>query len=475
MEMMDDVRSGDVNLIIVKDLSRFGRNYLETGHYLENELPSLGCRFVSLSENIDTEGGENDILPLLNAMNDYYLKSMSDKIKAAMTAMAKDGQYVSGKDPYGYMRIPDGSNKLTIDPEAAAVVREMFELRASGAGYWKISQLFNNKSYMPPLLYHYTRINREPPKKLLNVWKISTIQEMLTNELYIGNMVQFKQKRVSYRSKKEIGRDPSEWIRVDNTHEPIVRHDVWNAVQEIKRQKSESIKKEREYSRYKLFVGRLFCEGCQRLMTAYSTNYTRKKSGGEVITTNYLCINYRESGGTFCTSHSITEEALKAVVYAQIKSHIKAVRLNEAKILQSLQKRLVGTLAPNKALSAREAKEMRRTIAGIDAQTEKLYENRLDGVISEDSFTATIANLEAKRQDAQSRLAMLERSEEDTRSKLEDINRWIRLIKEKSSVTEVDEDLIESLIDKIVVGEKATVNGSQEQDIQVYFKYVGLL
>jgi len=210
-------------------------------------------------------------------------------------------------------------------------------------------------------------------------------------------------------------------------------------------------------------------------MTSYSTNYTRKKSGGEVITTNYLCINYRQSGATFCTSHSITEEALKAVVFAQIKSHIKAVKLNEANILQSLQKRLVGTLAPYKAISVKEAKELRKTIAGIDAQTEKLYENRLDGVISEDGFSATIANLETKRQDAQTRLVTLERSEDDTRSKLADINRWIWLIKEKSSVKEVDEDLIESLIDKIVVGEKTTVNSVQEQNIQIYFKYVGLL
>jgi len=144
-------------------------------------------------------------------------------------------------------------------------------------------------------------------------------------------------------------------------------------------------------------------------------------------------------------------------------------------MLQSLREQLIGTLSPNKAQSAREVKDLKRIINGIDVQTAKLYENRFEGVISEDEFSRTIASLESKRRDAQTRLASLEQSDEEIRAKMEDIARWVKLIKEKSSVTEVDEDLIESLIDKIEVGEKVVVNGTQEQNIRIYFKYVGLL
>ena len=138
-DMMTDVRNGDINLVLVHDLSRFGRNYLESGKYLEEELPSLGCRFVALTDGIDTDTGENDIMPFLNAMNDYYLKNISDRIKAVFHAKAKDGQKLTGTAPYGYMRNPDDNTRLIVDDYAAAVVRRIFEMRADGMGYTKIA------------------------------------------------------------------------------------------------------------------------------------------------------------------------------------------------------------------------------------------------------------------------------------------------------------------------------------------------
>jgi Site-specific recombinases, DNA invertase Pin homologs len=475
VEMMSDVRSGEINLILVKDLSRFGRNYLETGNYLENELPSLGCRFVSLSENIDTEGGENDIMPFINAMNDYYLKNISDKIKSAMTAMAKDGQYVSGKDPYGYIRSQDERNLLVIDKEAAEVVLKMFELRADGAGYYKIAQSLNDAGYLPPMLYHCRRVNCEPPKNFVNLWKTSAIKDMLRNELYIGNMVQFKTKRISYRNKKEISRDPSEWIRVNNTHEPIISNSLWDRVQEVNRVMKDSVEKKHKYDDCKLFVGRLYCADCGRIMTAYTSKRFNKTQNRDIVTTTYLCMNYRDSGGRFCSIHSITEEALKMIVLEQVKHHANEVTLDEAKMFRSLQKQIIGVTVPSKSNSLREIKELNRNISGIDAQTEKLYENRFEGVISESEFTDLISGLEVRRQDTQTRLDVLERSDEEIQAKADDITCWVELIKEKSSVTEVDEELIGSLIDRIEVGEKAVINGKPEQNIHIYYRYVGLL
>ena len=157
---MADARQGIINLVLVQDLSRFGRNYLEAGRYLEEELPSLGCRFVALSDGIDTEDGENDIMPFLNAMNDYYLKNLSDRIKIVLTAKAKDGQKLSGAVPYGYDRNPAEHTRLIVDEYAAGIVKRMFELRATGKGYAAIAGVLNKENILPPRLYYFQRQNR---------------------------------------------------------------------------------------------------------------------------------------------------------------------------------------------------------------------------------------------------------------------------------------------------------------------------
>jgi len=170
LEMMADVRGGLVNLVLVKDLSRFGRNYLEAGNYLENELPALGCRFVSLSEGIDTETGENDIIPFLNAMNDYYLKNLSERIKMVLTVKAKEGQKLSGAVPYGYLRSPDDHTRLIVDEYAAGVVKRIFECRAHGDSYAKITAMLNRENIMPPRLYYFDRQKRETPQVCTEMW-----------------------------------------------------------------------------------------------------------------------------------------------------------------------------------------------------------------------------------------------------------------------------------------------------------------
>ena len=198
-EMMADARSGLINLVLVKDLSRFGRNYLEAGNYLENELPALGCRFVSLSEGIDTETGENDIMPFLNAMNDYYLKNLSERIKMVLEVKAKEGQKLSGAVPYGYLRSPDDHTRLIVDEYAAGIVKRIFECRARGDGYAKITAMLNRENIMPPRMYYFDRQNRETPQVCTEMWYSQTVKALLRNELYIGNTVQFTLRTRSYR------------------------------------------------------------------------------------------------------------------------------------------------------------------------------------------------------------------------------------------------------------------------------------
>ena len=245
INMMRDAHLGIINLVLVKDLSRFGRNYLEAGQLLEEELPGLGCRFVALLDGIDTDTGENDIIPFINAINDFYVRDISKRIKSVMLARAKDGQKLTGRAPYGYTRDPNNRGRLIVDESTAGTVRQIFELRANGMSYGQIAgELIKNQ--IPP-----------PQSR----WTVATIKLILGNEIYIGNTVSLKRGTRSYRDKRTYWRDQSEWVRVENTHEAIIDIKTWDKVVELNNSAKKTASRKAS-----LFAGLVFCQNCNTKM-----------------------------------------------------------------------------------------------------------------------------------------------------------------------------------------------------------------
>ncbi len=473
-EMMEDVRNGRVNLVLVKDLSRFGRNYLEAGNYLENELPALGCRFVSLLEGIDTESGENDILPFINAMNDHYLKNLSDRIKLVLTAKAKEGQKLSGAVPYGYLRSPEDHLKLIVDEYAAGVVRRIFQLRAEGAGYASIAGVLNREKVMPPRLYYFHRQNRETPQVCMEMWYTQTVKSLLRNELYIGNTVQFTRGTRSYRDATIVDKPPEDWIRVNGTHPAIVSAELWAAVRAADDRAQARAANQREHLP-SLFSGMLVCDACGATLVANRETHVRKRSGRTVTYQSYHCRIFSLSGGSVCTRHTIYEVTLKKIVLEHIRQQAAEIALDEGAMLNRLRDRLIGDRETDKAEISKERRALRQRLHQLDVTMAKLYEDRVTGVLSESSFSAMARGMEAERQEKEQRLSALEQSERDAAAKLGDIQSWIRLIKEKSSLEDVNRDLLESLIEKIEIGERVVENGVKRQDIRIHYKFVGII
>ena len=476
-EMLEDVRSGFVNLIVVKDLSRFGRNYLESGKYLEKELPALGCRFVSLLDNIDTASetdGENDIIPFINGLNDYYLKNLSDRIKTVLTAKAKEGQYLAGETPYGYRRNPENHTRLIIDDYAADIVRKIYDMRADGTGYYSIARYLNEEKIMPPRLYYYTRQNRQPPKTCTKVWQQQIVKIILSNEIYLGHTTNQKYKTLSYRSNKVVERDKSEWIRVENTHVPIIEKSIWDVVQE----KNQAAKKRSENNRepqQSLFAKLLICPDCGGLFAPNTEIHTRK-TGREVRYTSYYCRTHIATGGAVCTRHTVYEITLKKIILAHIKSQAKMIELDESRMLSLLQERLIGTV--KKTNTAKKRRDLEQKLHTIELQTAKLYEDRCDGILSEDRVSEMICDFEEKRKTIQSELDTLNQSENEKSAKLSDIQTWVRLIREKSAIEtieDLDRELLESLIEKIEIGECEVIDGEKCRDVRIYYRFVGLV
>ena len=466
-DMMADVRSSAINLVLVKDLSRFGRNYLETGRYLEEELPALGCRFVAISDNIDTADGENDILPFLNAINDFYIKDTSNRIKSVLTTKALDGQKLSGTCPYGYERNPNERTRLVIDDAAAKIVHHIFELRAQGMGYAAIARTLNKNSILSPRAHYFQkqgRENRAAPKTTAAcsvMWAAGTVKLILHNELYIGNTIAFKRKTRSYRDSRDIKRHESEWIRTEDTHEAIIERELWDKVQAINQAAKDKSAKARP-PHPALFSRLLVCPDCGTKMV--------KQSG------SYDCSTYQRSGKAVCSSHRISERNLKQLVIDDVKSMAAQIELDENAILEKLQIKLIGASRANSRNTAQERKQLEQKIYALELEIEQLFEDKFEGAISLEEFAEKINLIESKRVAAEEKLITLNQGALQKQSKLDGIDKWIALIKEKSASPEADRQMLEILIEKIEIGERSDekLNGQAIKEVKIFYNFVGL-
>ena len=218
LQMIEDVKAKKINLLLVKDLSRFGRNYIDVGMYTDYLLPAYGCRLVALQDNIDTGREDNEMLPFRSLLNDRYLKDLSDKIKASHYAMAREGKRVAGRPPYGYRIDPADKHNFTVDEYAAGIVKRIFDMRLQNTAYGKIAGMLNAEGILSPREYDYFVSGREWPYKNHSIWLVKAVKDILRNESYLGHRVQLRQGTVSYRLQKQVKKPEDKWVRADNVH-----------------------------------------------------------------------------------------------------------------------------------------------------------------------------------------------------------------------------------------------------------------
>lgn len=478
-DMIVDARRKIINLVLVKDLSRFGRNYLEAGKYLEEELPVLGCRFVALSDGIDTEDGDNDIIPFLNAINDFYIRDVSNRIKSVIVAKAKEGHKICGATPYGYCRNPNERGKLIVDEDAAVTVKRIFALRATGMGYTAIAGVLNNDGILSPRAHYFGRQRKEnqavvgSPQGCASMWGVRSVKLILNNELYIGHTISLIRGTRSHRNSKTYFRNKSEWIRVENTHTPIIDTQTWETVQTLNQKGKEKTSTARPPQPC-LFSGLLICPDCGAKM-GYLSKY-------------YCCLTYYRSGNAMCSPHRIKEKDLQDIILSHVKQAAQQISLNEGAMLDNLKTKLVTGYKKSKTDITKQNQDLEQHLYCLDNQIDRLYEDKVSGSISTETFAALVCKIEESRAEVESELESLRQTYQEAETKLADIDRWASLIKEKSTTLEVDRGLLDALIDKIEIGEKsvsdrqpgrtasssAKTNDQPQQELRIFYKYVGL-
>ena len=454
-EMMDDVKAGRINCIIVKDLSRFGRNYIETGKYLEQVFPFLGVRFIAINDNVDTGRSQTDaeqfVLPFKNLFNDSYCKDISTKVRSQLAIKRKNGDFVGSFACYGYMKDPADHNRLIIDPEAAEIVRSIFTWKIQGLSAERIADKLNSQGIPCPMEYKRGQGLKVSTNFRTNdraKWSPVTVLRILKNEVYVGVTTQGKVTTPSYKIKRLVEKPESEWDRVEGTHEAIITQDVFDAVQALMlRDTRISPNKEKVY----LFSGFLCCADCKLNMTRRIRRY---KDKGYAY---YSCAGYRRGSG--CTSHIISEKLLYDAVLAAIQQQFKLV-LEMERLLKYAQE------LPDDPNSLHRFEVQ---LAKLDDEIRhnqdmklRLIENLNEGILSREEYLELSAIYDARIREG--RLAV--KNVEAERDGVKDLpleSEWLTSFKKYPRIDALDRVLLAELVSMIEV--------HSDKQITIHFKY----
>ena len=361
--LVQDVTDHKINLVLTKDLSRLGRDYIEAGKYTDFIFPSLGCRFIALNDGVDTIRKNNEMLVILkNVMNDLYARDTSNKIKAVKLSTFKAGKYVGCYAPLGYRKSAADKHILEIDPVTAPVVRRIFDLRLQGNGFRKIALILNAEKVPSPRSFYYMAEGRENRRGETECWNDVTVKTILRNEVYLGHMVQNKTGTVSYKNHKQISKPESEWIRVENTHEPLISQDVWDAVQRMDNHPSRG--RSGKSGSVSLFAGLLRCMDCGSSMR-YMRDYRKKTSGKEPEYKAYVCNRYASGGKNACSSHYINQKVLTQIVLTDIRCKAMWAQNSRDKLREKI-------LAQKESAGREKLRTLQAELSAIDRRLPEL-------------------------------------------------------------------------------------------------------
>ncbi len=471
--MIDDIEDGKINCVITKDLSRLGRNYVLTGQYTDFYFPSKGVRYIAVSDGVDTEKGESEIAPFLNILNEMHARQTSKKVKAAMRTRFLNGAHYASSAPIGYKWHPEIKGKLIPDEETRWIVEKIFDLAAHGAGVEKIRKTLDDEHIPTPSWLNYQRYGtyahlfEGQPENKQHRWIKCHVKAILSNEVYIGNSIHNQQGTVSFKNKKRIRHPEEEWLKVENTHEPIISRELW----ELVHAHINSRKRPSKNGEIQIFSGLLKCADCGLGLRFFHTNASAKSRERK----HFMCTTYSEFGKNRCSTHYIKYDVIYNIVLGRLQYWIsQAHEKDDGELLRRLLKNGDKQRAKENASAKKELTRTEKRLQELDNLFVKMYEDRAREAITERNFTMLSAKyqeeqaqLEEKKQELQ---AKLEKSAQDA----DGAEKWLSLIRKYTELTELNAPLLNELIDKIVVHQAETdENGSRTQEIEIFYRFVG--
>lgn len=462
--LLDDAKTGVINTIIVKDLSRFGRNYIEVGQYVDYVFPAFGIRFIAIQDNVDTENrdsGAMEMMPIVNIFNEWHAANTSKKIRAVLKSNARDGKYHARKAPYGYVKSDTEKKTPIVDEEAAAVVKRIFEMRASGLSPHKIADKLNEDKIPNPSKYSFDKYGIVGKRNHFNLWAFCAVNSILRNPTYLGHMAQQRWGSVSYKNHKRYKKDESEWIVVKNTHEPIITQELWDKVREVEKSVAQGRKTKRGYTHP--LSGFLFCADCGGKMKLNYINQDGK------LYFNFNCGNHLRLGKSYCFSHFIRAKDIEAIVLDDIQTMAQRIVLDEKTIREDF-------IRHNAELADQAIKSTKKELQVKRKRTEELsrlmqlaYEDRLKGKMPEDICIGFIQKYSDEQKRLENEITELEERLTETTNTIQSADDFIRNIKKYLEAPELTREMCYELIDRIIVGGHPKHTG-KEREIDIVYK-----
>lgn len=462
MRMIADVESGKIGIVITKDLSRLGRDYLLTGQYIEMIFPDHDVRYIAINDNVDTFKSENELMAFKNIFNDWYARDTSKKIRAVFKAKGQSGKPLTTNPPYGYVKDENDKNIWVIDDEAADVIRRIFKLCIDGYGPSKIARILTEDGILIPTAYAeskgYTTSGNTFKKPTR--WSEGTVERILEKQEYIGHTVNFRTHVKSYKNKKRIDNDRSEWAIFENTHEPIISQHDFDLVQELRSHKH----RPQKCDKVNPFSGMVYCADCGKKM------YLCRSKSLSADQEHLKCSTYANDKEE-CTAHFIRTAVLQQIVISEINKMLEKVGIDEEGFanvaLENSQLRQNSELKKARKLLDKHNKR----IIELDRLFTRLYEDNVLEKISDERFEMLSKTYENEQQELKKAVSDLTDFIESKEQKIADVTQFISIVRRYTNITELTPEIMHEFIEKIVVHAPDKSSGHRKQQIDIYYRF----
>lgn len=444
--MMEDIRRGKVDCVVVKDLSRFGREYIDSGKYIERLFPALGVRFIAVNDHIDSkeESGRDDIVvPFKNLMNDAYCRDISIKIRSHLEVKRKNGEYTGAFTPFGYKKDENDRNRIVPDLYAAGVVKDIFRMKLNGMSQAAIADCLNGKGILSPMEYkHSLGIHIQDHFKTHEQagWSSVSVRRILENEVYVGTLVQGRHSTPNHKIKKIVDKPEEEWIRIEDSHEPIISKREFAIAQRLLGMDTRTSPNEDEVY---VLSGLAVCGDCGAPMIKRNV-----PAGGKVYS-YYICS--KNAATKECGTHRIPKEKLESIVFEVLKTHIANV-LDAGRILEYIDTVPFQELEIKELERQKEAKE--QEIGRCRELRDMLYEDLKDGVVSKEDYAELYEGYNSRRKKAEEAVRKLKHEIQKVMEAETDKYEWLRYFKEYQNISELSRMAVVELIDRVRIFDK---------------------
>lgn len=472
--LLKDMKAKKFDAIIVKDLSRLGRNYIEVGNYIEQIFPLFDIRFIAINDSIDSykdpKSINNVMVPFKNLMNDEYCRDISNKIRSVFDVKKKNGEFIGSFAPYGYIKDPEDKHHLIIDSESASTVKLIFKWSLEGMGRTTIAQKLNELGILNPLGYRTKVLKMNWKKRKLDenysyAWDTVTINSILKDEVYCGDMVQNKGKLISYKVHKHIKNPKEEWIIVRNTHEAIIDRESFAKVQEVIMSRDTRLSKDGNLS---IFAGHIKCADCKRAMMKRQSSYYKGKPRKYYY---YACSTYVRRSRELCSKHTIRNDKLEEAVLETIKLQISLV-IDADKVIREISKSKrfnykMDTISNNIDRQEKELEKYRKLKKSV-------YEDWKLGVIQENEYFEYVKGYDNKIYELDNALKKLylEKSTASNDDRYE--NDWVEKFIANRNIKELSKEVVDDLVEDIYVHEDGniTIKFKFQDEYQNVIEYI---